>query len=67
MYIYILFFILYSVGTLLWEIAELKKPHSDLNKSDMLVSIRKRVGERYALPFSDDVPYEWRYTVAKGN
>ncbi|CAG8703207.1 12466_t:CDS:2, partial [Rhizophagus irregularis] len=34
-----------SVGTLLWEIAELKKPHSDLNKADMLVSIRKRVSE----------------------
>jgi hypothetical protein len=52
---------------LLWEIAELKKPHSDLNKADMLVSIRKRVSERYSLPFSNDVPIEWRFIVARGN
>ncbi|CAB4474333.1 uncharacterized protein OCT59_006882 [Rhizophagus irregularis] len=56
---------IYSVGTLLWEIAELKKPHSDLNKADMLVSIRKRVSERYSLPFSNDVPIEWRFIVAR--
>ncbi|CAG8731217.1 469_t:CDS:2, partial [Funneliformis mosseae] len=46
----------YSVGALLWEIAELKKPHSDLDKSELLGSIRKRVRERIIEPFSDDVP-----------
>ncbi|GES99722.1 kinase-like domain-containing protein [Rhizophagus clarus] len=56
---------IYSVGTLLWEIADLKKPHSDLNNADMLVSIRKRVSERYSLPFSDDTPVEWRYVVGR--
>ncbi|CAB5383804.1 unnamed protein product [Rhizophagus irregularis] len=33
--------------------------------SDMLVSIRKRVSERYSLPFSNDVPIEWRFIVAR--
>ncbi|RIA79931.1 kinase-like domain-containing protein [Glomus cerebriforme] len=56
---------IYSVGALLWEIAELKKPHSDLNKSEILLSIRTRVRERYRLPFSDDVPYEWIFIVSK--
>ncbi|RIA81537.1 kinase-like domain-containing protein [Glomus cerebriforme] len=56
---------IYSVGALMWEIAELKKPHHDLDKSDMLVGIRKRVSENYHLPFSDDVPNEWRTIVAK--
>ncbi|RIA81299.1 kinase-like domain-containing protein [Glomus cerebriforme] len=56
---------IYSVGALLWEIAELKKPHSDLNKSEAIVSIRKRVKERYCLPFSDDVPHEWKHIVSK--
>ncbi|PKC04129.1 kinase-like protein [Rhizophagus irregularis] len=53
------------VGVLLWEIAELNKPHSDLNEMDMLASIRKRVSERYSLPFSNDVPIEWRFIVAR--
>ncbi|RIA81536.1 hypothetical protein C1645_836834 [Glomus cerebriforme] len=44
----------------MWEIAELKKPHYDLDKSDMLIGIRKRVSEYYRLPFSNDVPIEWR-------
>jgi hypothetical protein len=55
------FFNTCSVGALLWEIAELKKPHSDLNKSEILVGIRKRVSERYCLPFSDGIPDEWKY------
>ncbi|GBC04289.1 hypothetical protein RclHR1_00560016 [Rhizophagus clarus] len=56
---------IYSVGALLWEIAELKKPHSDLDKSVMLVGIRKRISEKYCLPFSDDVPIEWKTIVTK--
>lgn len=56
----------YSVGALLWEIAELKKPHSDLSKSDILVGIRKRVSERYCLPFSDGIPEKWKILVASG-
>ena len=60
-------YLYYSLGALLWEIAELKKPHSDL-KSETIVSIRKRVKEKKHIPpFSDDVPYEWKYTVSKGN
>jgi hypothetical protein len=51
----------------LWEIAESTKPHSDLRKEDMLVSIRKRISEKYSLPFSDDVPIEWRSIVVSGN
>ncbi|GBC07600.1 hypothetical protein RclHR1_07560004 [Rhizophagus clarus] len=54
---------IYSVGALMWEIAELRKPHSDLNKSEILVGIRKRVSERYCLPFSDDIPEEWKNLV----
>ncbi|CAB4430877.1 unnamed protein product [Rhizophagus irregularis] len=54
---------IYSVGALLWEIAELKKPHYDLDKSVLFVGIRKRVSERYCLPFSNDVPTEWRTIV----
>ncbi|PKY58052.1 hypothetical protein RhiirA4_479620 [Rhizophagus irregularis] len=56
---------IYSVGALLWEIAELKKPHSDIN-SELLVSIRKRVKENYVLPFSSDVPFEWNSVVSRG-
>ncbi|CAB4445502.1 unnamed protein product [Rhizophagus irregularis] len=56
---------IYSVGALLWEIAELKKPHCDLDKSVLLVNIRKRVSERYCLPFSNDVPTEWRTIVTR--
>ncbi|CAB4388340.1 unnamed protein product [Rhizophagus irregularis] len=56
---------IYSVGALLWEIAELKKPHYDLDKSVLLVNIRKRVSERYCLPFSNDVPTEWRTIVTR--
>ncbi|CAB5383851.1 unnamed protein product [Rhizophagus irregularis] len=54
---------IYSVGALLWEIAELKKPHSDLNKSEILVGIRNRVTERYNLPFSDGIPDDWKNLV----
>ncbi|CAI2164744.1 7888_t:CDS:2 [Funneliformis geosporum] len=53
-----------SVGALLWEIAELKKPHSDLNKSEILGSIRKRIQENYYEPFSDNVPGEWKQIVS---
>ncbi|CAG8458355.1 14899_t:CDS:2 [Funneliformis caledonium] len=53
-----------SVGALLWEIAELKKPHSDLDKSEILGSVRKRMRERYYEPFSNDVPSEWRDIVS---
>ncbi|CAB5215438.1 unnamed protein product [Rhizophagus irregularis] len=56
---------IYSVGALLWEIAELKKPHYDLDKSILLDGIRKRVSERYCLPFSNDVPTEWRTIVTR--
>ncbi|GBC04294.1 hypothetical protein RclHR1_00560021 [Rhizophagus clarus] len=55
---------IYSVGALLWEIAELKKPHSDIN-SELIGSIRKRVKENYVLPFSSDVPYEWKTVVSR--
>ncbi|CAG8441233.1 14354_t:CDS:2 [Funneliformis caledonium] len=54
---------IYSVGALLWEIAELKKPHSDLNKSDVLLGIRERVNDRYCLPFSNEVPRKWKELV----
>ncbi|RIA93146.1 kinase-like domain-containing protein [Glomus cerebriforme] len=54
---------IYSVGALLWEIAELRKPHSDLNKSEILVGIRKRVSDRYCLPFSDGIPDKWKKLV----
>jgi hypothetical protein len=33
----------------------------------MLVGIRKRVREKYSLPFSDDVPVEWKAIVTRGN
>jgi hypothetical protein len=49
----------------LWEIAELKKPHSDID-SELLFNIRKRVKENYVLPFSSDVPYEWKSVVSRG-
>ncbi|CAB5217383.1 unnamed protein product [Rhizophagus irregularis] len=55
---------IYSVGALLWEIAELKKPHSDIS-SELIVSIRKRVKENYVLPFSSDVPFEWKSVVSR--
>ncbi|CAG8712452.1 6916_t:CDS:1, partial [Funneliformis mosseae] len=54
------------VGALLWEIAELKKPHSDLDKSEILNSVRKRMRERYYEPLSDDVPFEWKDMVSTG-
>ncbi|CAG8520523.1 9216_t:CDS:2 [Funneliformis caledonium] len=57
---------IYSVGALLWEIAELKKPHSDLSKSEMLVSIRKRVRDKYREPLSAEVPDMWKYLVKMG-
>jgi len=50
----------------LWEIAELKKPHSDINRAEILVKIRKRVKDRYCLSLSDDVPTEWRFIVSRG-
>jgi len=51
----------------LWEIAELKKPHSDINRAEILVyKIRKRVKDRYCLSLSDDVPTEWRFVVSRG-
>ncbi|CAG8760027.1 15301_t:CDS:2, partial [Funneliformis caledonium] len=53
------------VGALLWEIAELRKPHSDLDKSEILGSIRKRMQEKYYEPFSDDVPGEWKQIVSR--
>src|ERR1043165_7232806 len=59
-------FMCYSVGALLWEMAELKKPHSDLDPSKILDSIRNRVRDRYHQPFSDDVPDEWRHIVSRG-
>ncbi|RGB36213.1 kinase-like domain-containing protein [Rhizophagus diaphanus] len=56
---------IYSVGALLWEIAELKKPHSDINRSEILVNIRTRIRNRYRLPFSYEVPMEWIYIVTR--
>ncbi|GBB84820.1 hypothetical protein RclHR1_01140009 [Rhizophagus clarus] len=56
---------IYSIGALLWEIAELKKPHSDINKSEILVNIRIRIRNRYVLPFSNEVPMEWIYIVSR--
>ena len=61
------YFLPNSVGALLWEIAELRKPHSDINRSEILVNIRTRVRERYHLPFSDNVPIEWIFIVSRGN
>ena len=55
----------YSVGALLWEIAELTKPHSDLS-SELLINIRKRVKDNYVPPFSVDVPNEWKHVVSRG-
>ncbi|RIA81298.1 kinase-like domain-containing protein, partial [Glomus cerebriforme] len=57
--------IFYSVGALLWEIAELKKPHSDINNTEMLISIRERVRKRYHEPLSDDVPDIWKFIVKR--
>jgi hypothetical protein len=54
---------------LLWEIAELKKPHSDLDKlepTDIIIGIRKRIQDKHYEPFSDDVPHDWQLTVSKG-
>ncbi|CAB4423355.1 unnamed protein product [Rhizophagus irregularis] len=59
---------IYSVGMLLWEIAELKKPHSDLDKlelHDIVIGIRKRIQDKHYEPFSDDVPHDWQLTVSK--
>ncbi|CAB5383864.1 unnamed protein product [Rhizophagus irregularis] len=56
---------IYSVGALLWEIAELKKPHSDIDRSEILVNIRTRIRNRYRLPFSYEVPMEWIYIVSR--
>ncbi|CAI2164743.1 7887_t:CDS:2 [Funneliformis geosporum] len=55
---------IYSVGALLWEIAELKKPHSDLDKSEILNKVRKRMRENYYEPLSKDVPFEWKNMVS---
>ncbi|PKY48034.1 kinase-like protein [Rhizophagus irregularis] len=55
---------IYSVGALLWEIAELKKPHSDL-ESEPIINIRERVKKRYCLPFTNSVPPEWEHVVTK--
>ncbi|CAB5380489.1 unnamed protein product [Rhizophagus irregularis] len=59
---------IYSVGMLLREIAELKKPHSDLDKlelHDIVIGIRKRIQDKHYEPFSDDVPLDWQLTVSK--
>ncbi|GBC05371.1 hypothetical protein RclHR1_00620011 [Rhizophagus clarus] len=56
---------IYSVGALLWEIAELKKPHSDIVNKEMLISIRERVRNRYREPLSDDVPEIWKFLVKR--
>ena len=50
----------------MWEIAELKKPHSDLDTSKLHESIKKRIKEEYYEPFSNDVPYEWKRIVLRG-
>ena len=42
----------------MWEIAELRKPHSVVNRAEILVKIRKRVLDRYYLQHSDEVPVE---------
>ncbi|CAG8662836.1 10428_t:CDS:2 [Rhizophagus irregularis] len=52
-------------NSLLWEIAELKKPHSDIDRSEILVNIRTRIRNRYRLPFSYEVPMEWIYIVSR--
>ena len=57
----------YSVGVLLWEIAELRPPHSDLEKSQVIDGIRKRIRGGNHESFSEDVPTEWQTTVTKGN
>ncbi|CAB5382133.1 unnamed protein product [Rhizophagus irregularis] len=56
---------IYSVGALLWEIAELKKPHSDIVNTEMLIRIRERVRNKYREPLSDDVPEIWKYLVKR--
>ena len=61
----------YSVGALLWEIAELKKPHSDFDSDklglmDIVNGIRDRMRKGYYEPFSNDVPSEWQHIVSKG-
>ncbi len=50
----------------MWEISELKKPYSNLDKSEILDSIKKRVQERYHEPFSNDAPDEWKNLVSRG-
>jgi hypothetical protein len=59
---FLTFYILYSVGILLWEIFELKKPYSDFNKSELLASLSKG----FCLPFSEYVPDEWKEIVSRG-
>ncbi|CAG8441199.1 14351_t:CDS:2 [Funneliformis caledonium] len=49
----------FNCRSIIMEIAELKKSHSDLNKSEILISIRKRVHDKYLI---DQEP-QWRSTI----
>ncbi len=51
----------------MWEISELKKPHSDLDESEMHDIIKKRIKKGYLEPLSNDVPDEWEWVVTRGN
>ncbi len=50
----------------MWEIAELKKPYSDLDNSDLIESIRELKRKKYRVTFADEVPSVWRDTASKG-
>ena len=52
----------------MWEIAELKKPHSDLGQNPIEIAdgIRKRMREKYYEPFSNNIPGEWQSAVYNG-
>ncbi|CAI2165226.1 7181_t:CDS:2 [Funneliformis geosporum] len=55
----------YDSKSLLWEIAELKKPHSDLDTSKLIEGILNRVCKGYHEPFSNSVPDEWKNLVSR--
>ena len=44
----------------------MKKPHSDINSTEMLIKVRERVHNKYREPLSDDVPEIWKYLVKIG-
>ncbi|CAG8680419.1 1066_t:CDS:2 [Funneliformis caledonium] len=55
----------YDSKSLLWEIAELKKPHSDLETSNLIQGIKDRVNHGYHETISNFVPDEWKNIVSR--